>query len=71
MAGADVTQLCAVLLRNGPSAVGQILAGMKEWMTEQESESVRQMQGSMNHETCPDPSAFERANYMKALHSFA
>jgi dihydroorotate dehydrogenase (fumarate) len=70
MAGADVTQLCAVLLRNGPSAVGHILAGMKEWMTEHEYESVRQMQGSMNQRTCPDPAAFERGQYMKALNAF-
>ncbi len=71
MAGADVTQLCATLLRNGPSAVGSILDGMKEWMEEHEYKSVRQMQGSMNMRSCPDPTAFERGHYMKTLHSYS
>ncbi|MFH1417562.1 MAG: dihydroorotate dehydrogenase-like protein [Planctomycetota bacterium] len=71
MAGADVTQLCAALLRNGPSAVGHILDGMKEWMAEHQYESVQQMQGSMNQRSCPDPTAFERGQYMKTLNSYS
>ena len=71
MAGADAVMLCAALLAKGPKVTGQILGEMTSWMEEHEYLSVKQMQGSMNHETCPDPSAFERANYMKALHSYA
>jgi hypothetical protein len=32
---------------------------------------VEQMKGSMGQENCPDPSAFERGNYMKALQNYA
>ncbi|MFH0980259.1 MAG: dihydroorotate dehydrogenase-like protein [Planctomycetota bacterium] len=71
MAGADVTQLCATLLRNGMGAVGTILEGMKEWMEDHEYASVRQLQGSMNQRACPDPAAFERGQYMKALNAYA
>lgn len=71
MAGADVVTLCAALLAKGPKVTGQILGEMTSWMEEHEYSSVKQMQGSMNHGTCPDPSAFERANYMRALHSYA
>jgi len=71
IAGADAVMLCAALLSHGPKVTGRILGEMTTWMEEHEYLSVRQMQGSMNHETCPDPGAFERANYMKALHSFA
>ena len=71
MAGADVTQLCATLLRNGTNAVGHILDGMKEWMADHEYASVQQMQGSMSQRSCPDPAAFERGQYMKALNSFS
>ncbi|MGD8453773.1 MAG: dihydroorotate dehydrogenase-like protein [Phycisphaerae bacterium] len=71
MAGADVTQLCSVLLRNGPKAVGTILKEMQDWMTEHEYTSVEQMKGSMSQKSCPDPAAFERANYMKALTNYA
>jgi dihydroorotate dehydrogenase (fumarate) len=28
------------------------------------------MQGSMSQIRCPEPAAFERANYMKVLHSW-
>lgn len=71
MVGADAVMLCAALLKKGPKVTGQILGEMTTWMEEHEYLSVRQMQGSMNHETCPDPCAFERANYMKALQSYA
>ena len=70
MVGADAIMLCAVLMQQGPKAVSIMLDGLRDWMQEHEYESVRQMQGSMNHSTCPDPAAFERANYMKALRSY-
>ena len=40
---------------------------MREWMEEHEYESVEQLKGSMSQKNCPDPSAFERAQYMRAL----
>lgn len=67
MAGADVAMLCAAVLREGPAVVGKILEGLETWMTEHEYQSIRQMQGSMNHRSVEDPGALERANYMKAL----
>jgi dihydroorotate dehydrogenase (fumarate) len=39
-------------------------------MEEKEYESVAQMKGSMSQENCPEPAAFERGNYMKALTSY-
>lgn len=71
MAGADVTMLCATLLRNGTSMVTRLLDQITQWMHDHEYVSIHQMHGCMNHRTCPDPAAFERANYMKALHSYA
>ena len=71
MAGADVAMLCAALLRHGPALVGNILGEMTDWMHEHEYASVHQLQGSMNYRTCPDPAAFERANYVQVLHSHA
>jgi dihydroorotate dehydrogenase (fumarate) len=70
MAGADVTMLCSVLLMHGIDEVRKILDLMKEWMTEHEYESVEQLKGCMSHRSCPEPAAFERANYMKALNSY-
>jgi len=43
---------------------------MVNWMTEHEYESVQQMLGSVSQKNCPDPSAFERSHYMRAIHNF-
>jgi dihydroorotate dehydrogenase (fumarate) len=67
MVGADVTMLCSTLLRNGINHLPHIETGIVRWMEEHEYESVRQMQGSMSQLRCADPSAFERAQYMKAV----
>jgi dihydroorotate dehydrogenase (fumarate) len=41
------------------------------WMGEHEYDSIKQMQGSMSRNSVPQPGAFERANYMKVLSSYA
>jgi dihydroorotate dehydrogenase (fumarate) len=71
MAGADVAQVCSVLLRKGVGELGVMLAGMKAWMEEHEYDSVEQMKGSMSQKSVEDPAAFERANYMRTLTSFS
>lgn len=70
MVGADVTMLCSVLLKSGMKQVGIILKEMEEWMAENEYKSVRQMKGSMSQKSCADPSAFERAQYTRALQTY-
>ena len=67
MAGAHAVQLVSVLLKRGPEALKEIREGLALWLKEHEYESLRQAQGSMNLQKCPDPAAFERANYMKIL----
>ena len=69
MVGADVTMLCSTLLRNGINHIQHIEEGLLEWMDKHEYESVQQMKGSMSQIRCPNPSAFERAQYMKAVKS--
>ena len=70
MAGASVAMTTSALLLHGLERAGEILRGMKAWMEEKEYVSVRQMIGSMSQKSCPEPTAFERANYMKALQSY-
>jgi dihydroorotate dehydrogenase (fumarate) len=71
MAGADVTMLCSVLLRRGIEHIKVIEREMREWMEEHEYESVEQLKGSMSQKNCPDPTAFERAQYMRALATYS
>lgn len=70
MAGASVAQICSALLKNGIDHIRVVLQAVQEWMEEHEYESIEQMKGSMSQIKCPDPSAFERAQYMKALTSY-
>ena len=70
MAGADVTMLCAVLLKHGIPQAEEILQGVEQWMEEHEYVSLGQMRGSMSQKFCVNPKAFERTNYMKGLQGF-
>lgn len=70
MAGAKVAMMASALLKKGPIKVTKILAKLTSWMEENGYESIQQMQGSMSQGAVADPSAFERANYMKVLNSY-
>jgi dihydroorotate dehydrogenase (fumarate) len=70
MAGADVTMLCSALIRHGVRQVGVIERDLTAWMEEHEYDSVAQLKGSLSQKNCADPSAFERAQYMKAISQF-
>ncbi|ACB52600.1 putative dihydroorotate oxidase [Crocosphaera subtropica ATCC 51142] len=71
MAGAKVTQVVSALLRHGIHYLTTLEEGMRNWMEENEYESIQQMQGSLSQLHCPDPTAFERSQYMKALQTYA
>jgi dihydroorotate dehydrogenase (fumarate) len=70
LVGADVTMMASSLLKRGPEYVGTVVADLERWLEANEYESVRQMKGSFSHRHSPDPSAFERANYMRVLASY-
>jgi dihydroorotate dehydrogenase (fumarate) len=70
MAGAKVTMMASELLQNGLDRIGQIRQEMERWMEQREYESVRQLQGSMSQKNVGQPTAFERANYMRVLQSW-
>lgn len=69
MAGADVTHLCSVLLKQGPEHLKNLLSGLDAWLDEHDYASVRQLKGSVSRKHAIDPSAYERANYVKVMDS--
>jgi len=71
MAGARVAMMTSALLKRGISYLDTLSTELLVWMGEHEYDSIRQMQGSMSRNAVPQPSAFERANYMKVLSSYA
>jgi dihydroorotate dehydrogenase (fumarate) len=68
--GADVAMLTSAVLRHGPGHVAVVLDELTAWLEDHEYESARQLRGSMSHATTDDPSAYERANYRRVLHSW-
>jgi dihydroorotate dehydrogenase (fumarate) len=70
MAGASVSMMASALLINGTKHISEVLSGIQDWMESFEYDSIQQMKGSMSQRSVAEPSAFERANYMKALSSF-
>jgi dihydroorotate dehydrogenase (fumarate) len=71
MAGARIAMVASAILKHGPAKLRAMLDELTEWLVAHEYESVELMQGSMSQRACAEPAAFERANYMRVLRSYA
>ncbi len=71
MAGARVAMMTSVLLELGIEHLKTLSRDLQDWLEQHEYESIQQMQGSMSQRSVPHPAAFERANYLKVLSSYA
>ncbi|MCA9131849.1 MAG: dihydroorotate dehydrogenase-like protein [Planctomycetales bacterium] len=69
-AGAHVVACASALLGRGPQALVELKEGLQQWLSTREYGSVRQLQGSLSLQHCPNPEGLQRANYMRALTSF-
>jgi dihydroorotate dehydrogenase (fumarate) len=70
MAGADAVMTTSALLKNGIDYLTTLHDGLRTWMEMHRYVSVAQMKGSMSQRNVADPTAFERANYIKTLESY-
>jgi dihydroorotate dehydrogenase (fumarate) len=70
LVGADVAMTTSAVLRHGPEYVRTLEDDLVAWMLEHEYESVAQLRGSVSYTTSDNPAAFERANYLRILHSW-
>jgi dihydroorotate dehydrogenase (fumarate) len=70
MAGASVAMMASALLQRGIPHAATVLGELHRWLEEHEYDSVQQMCGSMSRRSVPDPTAFERGNYMRVLSSY-
>ncbi|HUY31942.1 MAG TPA: dihydroorotate dehydrogenase-like protein [Pirellulales bacterium] len=69
LAGADVGMLASALIRNGPAHLRTVLAEFEWWLDQKHYTSVEQIKGSLSQKRCANPSAYERANYIKTVTS--
>ncbi|HEU5247802.1 MAG TPA: dihydroorotate dehydrogenase-like protein [Candidatus Udaeobacter sp.] len=70
MAGANVTMLCSALMRYGIEHIQKIEMETAAWLEDHRYASLAEIKGRMSQENCPDPSAFERAQYVRGLSSY-
>lgn len=70
LAGADVVQMVSALLRHGPSFVTTMRRGLEDWLERQRAGSLDEIKGIVSLERKRDPGAFERAHYIRTLHSW-
>jgi dihydroorotate dehydrogenase (fumarate) len=71
LAGADVTMLASALLRFGPARLAIILEELTNWLDANGFQSVDKVRGMLSQRHVADSTVFERANYTRAITSFA
>ena len=70
MAGADVTMLCSALMRYGITHIQRIEMDLAAWLEAHHHNSLCEFKGIMSQQNCPDPGAFERAQYVRGLSTY-
>jgi dihydroorotate dehydrogenase (fumarate) len=70
LAGADVVMVTSALYSHGIEVIRTLIDGVRYWLETNDYKSLEQMKGSLSQRRCADPTAFERANYTKAIASF-
>jgi dihydroorotate dehydrogenase (fumarate) len=71
LAGADAVMIASALYRNGVDYLRTMLAEVNYWFEQSDFSSVERIKGTLSQKNCPNPAIFERANYTKAVSSFA
>lgn len=70
LAGADVAMTTSELLEKGIQRLPAMLDELTAWMKVKGYTSVAEMKGAMSRRKVENPSAFERANYIKIIESY-
>ncbi len=70
MAGADVANVCSVLLKDGIEMVAELVRGVAERMERKGIHSIEDMKGQLSLQSYVEPWAFERASYLRLLQSY-
>ncbi len=65
LAGAKTVQVCSLLYKSGLKEAGNLVRGLSEWMEKKGFDSVDAFRGRMSYRNIPDPSVYERSQFMK------
>ncbi len=70
LAGADVVMTTSSLLRHGLGHMRTLVDGLSALLAAREVRSLDEIRGRMSQENVPDPTLFERANYIRILRGY-
>jgi dihydroorotate dehydrogenase (fumarate) len=70
LAGADGVQMVSAILRNGPAYFGVMREALEAWMEDHQIDRLDDVRGRASLKRTADPGAFERAHYIRTLHSW-
>jgi dihydroorotate dehydrogenase (fumarate) len=65
LAGADAVQIVSALYLKGSGHIQQMLLILEKWMSDNKYSTINEFRGLMAQKQLADPSAFERAQFMK------
>jgi dihydroorotate dehydrogenase (fumarate) len=71
LAGADTVMTSSALLRHGIGHMAGLVAGLSDWLEARGVGSVGEIRGRMSQRQIDDPTAFDRANYLKILQGWS
>ncbi|MGB9598146.1 MAG: dihydroorotate dehydrogenase-like protein, partial [Candidatus Poribacteria bacterium] len=71
LAGANVTMMTSAIMKNGINHITKLKNELAEWMDKHEYKSITEIRGKLSQQSVKEPSAFERANYMKVIKSYS
>ena len=70
LAGASAIELCSVLYEKGFDVVSEMLTCLEEWMRQRGYEKISDFKGKLNYAAIPDPSLYERVQFMKYFSNY-
>lgn len=65
LAGAQTIQVCSVLYKNGLDYLTEMINKLESWMLKHNYKTVSDFRAKMNYGNIPNPSVYERAQFMK------
>lgn len=65
LAGANSTQVCSALYKNGVAHIKLFVEFIEKWMDEKGYENIADFNGKMNYGKIGDPGVYERSQFMK------
>jgi dihydroorotate dehydrogenase (fumarate) len=70
LAGAKAVQVCSALYKQGEEQVKVIMDELAAWMLKKGFNTIEEFRGKLNYSNIPDPSVYERSQFMKYFSSY-